>query len=376
MQRSLPNRPRWDDHDDLVLPALTRDVEAAVCVIGLGGTGLSCVTEAIALGAESVIGIDATGVAAGAAGRNGGILLSGTAEYHHDLVRQLGRERAGAITRLTNDEIQRIASEVPDVVRCTGSLRIAASDAELADCEAQRARMRLDGFPCESYDGPEGRGLLIPTDAVMHPMRRCRQLAARAIARGARLFGATRAREVSSGAVRTDRAVIRARHIVSCVDGQLELLFPSLEGEVHSARLQMLATAPAPEVRYPRPISTRYGYDYWQQLPDGCILLGGGRDIAMDDEWTTDSTPTASVQAYLTRLLRTRLGVQADVTHRWGAAVSYHDSTMPLFRDLGDGVRVVGAFNGTGNVVGALLGRAAAQIACTGRSSIADHFTD
>lgn len=376
MSHELPNRPHWDDHDDLPLPALEGDAEAEVCVIGLGGTGLACIAEALELGAATVIGIDATGVAAGAAGRNGGILLSGTSEYHHDLVRQLGRERAVAITRITNDEIHRIAAEVPGVVRHTGSLRIAASEEELADCEEQRARMRVDGFPCESYHGPEGRGLLIPTDAVMHPMRRCRMLAARARERGARLHGGTRALEVGAGIVRTDRGTIRARHVISCVDGRLELLFPSLEGYVHSARLQMLATAPTREVSFPRPVSTRYGYDYWQQLPDGCILLGGGRDVAMDDEWTTDSTPTAAIQEYLTTLLRDRLGVQSEITHRWGATVSYNESSMPLFRDLGGGVRIVGAFNGTGNVVGALLGRAAAQMARTGRSAIVDHFTD
>lgn len=373
---TLPDRPRWDDHDDLALPALEGDAEAEVCVIGLGGTGLSCLTEALALGAASVVGVDAVGVAAGAAGRNGGFLLSGTSEYHHDLVRAVGRDRAVAITRLTNGEIGRIAAEVPGIVRITGSLRVAASDEELADCEEQRTAMLADGFAVEPYHGPEGRGLLIPTDAVMQPLRRCRTLAARARERGARLFGQTRALEVQAGAVRTERGTIRARHVIACVDGRLELLFPSLAGFVRSARLQMLASAPAPEVSFPRPVSTRYGYDYWQQLPDGSVLLGGGRDIAAEAEWTTDATPSEAIQDYLTRTLRDRLGVRAPVTHRWGATVSYTADGRPLCRDLGDGVQVVGAFSGTGNVVGALLGRAAAQRALRGRSALLDPFTD
>jgi gamma-glutamylputrescine oxidase len=373
---TLPDRPHWDDHADLRLPALPGDAEAEVCVIGLGGTGLSCITEALALGATSVIGIDAVGVAAGAAGRNGGFLLSGTSDYHHELVDAVGRDRAVAITRLTNDEIRRIAAEVPDMVRVTGSLRIAATDEELADCEEQRACMLRDGFAVEPYSGPEGRGILIPTDAVMHPIRRCRTIATRATARGARLYGATSAFEVEPGTVRTGRGTIRARHVISCVDGRLELLFPSLAGYVRSARLQMLASAPAPEVSFTRPVSTRYGYDYWQQLPDGSVLLGGGRDIAADEEWTTDSAPSVAIQDYLTRTLRERLGVRAAVTHRWGASVSYTTDGRPVCRDLGDGVQIVGAFNGTGNVVGALLGRAAAQRALRGHSPIAVHFTD
>jgi gamma-glutamylputrescine oxidase len=371
---ALPDRPRWDDHDDLDLPTLTGDAEAEVCVIGLGGSGLACITEALALGAKSVIGIDAAGVAAGAAGRNGGFLLSGTADYHHESVTRLGRDRAVAIARLTNDEIARIAREVPDAVRLSGSLRIAASEDELPDCEAQRAQMVADGFAAESYRGREGRGIMIPTDAVFHPLRRCRTLAARALDRGARLFGHSAAREVDAGTVRMDAGTIRARHVISCVDGRLELLFPSLAGDVRTARLQMLASAPAPEVSFTRPVSTRYGYDYWQQLADGSIVLGGGRDIDADAEWTTDSTPSATIQEYLTRTLRETLGVDAAITHRWGANVSYSESGMPLFRDLGGGVRIVGAYSGTGNVVGALLGRAAAQHALTGRSALSDPF--
>jgi glycine/D-amino acid oxidase-like deaminating enzyme len=49
-------------------------------VIGLGGSGLAAVLEARSLGL-SVIGIDAGMVAGGAAGRNGGFLLEGTASF-------------------------------------------------------------------------------------------------------------------------------------------------------------------------------------------------------------------------------------------------------------------------------------------------------
>jgi gamma-glutamylputrescine oxidase len=336
------NRPRWDDHPDLDLPSLTGEQEAEVCVVGLGGTGLSCITEALALGARSVIGVDAVGIAAGAAGRNGGLLLSGTVEYHHDAVARFGRDRAVAMTRLTVAEIERIRAEVPDAVRVTGSLRIASDAAELDDCERQRAQMTADGFACETYVGPEGYGIVMHNDD------------------GAR--------------VRTDAGVVRAKHLIICVDGHLDQLVPAVAGEVRTARLQMLATAPEPTVRFTRPVSTRDGFDYWQQLPDGCITLGGGRDITPDTEWTHDATPTPVIQQYLEQTLREKLGVHAPITHRWAASVGYTDTGLPVFRSLGDGVQVVGGYSGTGNVVGALLGRAAAQRALTGHSAIAETF--
>lgn len=375
MTAATSDRPRWDDHDDLPLAPLAGDAEAEVCVVGLGGTGLACITEALALGARSVIGIDAVGVAAGAAGRNGGLLLSGTSDFHHDAVRILGRERAVEITRRTMAEIDRMIAEVPQAVRVTGSLRIAATDEERADCEAQRAQMVADGFAAERYEGPEGVGILIPTDAAFQPMRRCRTLAARALARGARLHGAT-AHSLEPGLVRTDRGSIRARHVIVCVDGRLERLVPELASGVRTARLQMLATAPAPEVTFTRPVSTRYGWDYWQQLPDGSVLLGGGRDAGGDAEWTTETTTSSAVQDYLTSTLRQRLGVHADVTRRWAAVVAYTETGLPVFRSLGDGVCVMGAYSGTGNVVGALLGRGAAQLVLTGRRDLLSPFLD
>lgn len=371
---TLPNRPRWDDRAWSPLPPLTADVDVELCVVGLGGTGLSCISEALDVGVSTVLGIDAHDVAAGAAGRNGGLLLAGPVDFHHDAVARFGRDRTLAITALTTSEMERIASETPGVARFPGSLRIAADDAEFEDCERQFLAMRADGLPVERYEGPEGHGILFPTDGVMQPLERCRRLAAALLARGARLHGRTTATAIESGCVRTATQTITARHIIVCVDGKLECLAPSLGAAVRTARLQMLAAAPALPVRWPRPVSTRYGFDYWQQLPDGSVLLGGGRDRFEADEWTLDDAPEPRVQDYLTRTLRARLGVTSEVTHRWAASVAFTDTGLPVFASLGGGVTVLGAYSGTGNLVGAVLGRGAARLALTGDDSLVAPF--
>ncbi len=355
----------WEGVPWSPLPPLEHDATADCCVVGLGGTGLTCIAEALDRGVASVIGIDAHDVGAGAAGRNGGLLLAGTADFHHDAVARLGRARAVELAQRTQREIVRFADEFPELVHVTGSLRIAASEDEIADCETQYRQMLDDGLPVEWYDGPEGIGLLFPGDGVFQPLQRCRVAAERVIAGGAQLFGGTAAVRVESGAVHTTFGVIRAKRIIVCVDGRLEALIPELRGEVRTARLQMLATEPTPDVSFPRPVYARYGYDYWQQRPDGRILLGGGRDITPTTEWTMDASPSAMVQAYLTRTLRERLGVTtASVTHRWGASVSYTETGLPVARRLCDGVWVIGGFSGTGNVMGAVCARDIVAAAC------------
>lgn len=357
-----PGMPVWDDAPWAPLPVLSGDERAAVCVVGLGGAGLSCIEALMGTG-HDVVGVDATDVGGGAAGRNGGFLLAGLAPFHHDAVEQYGRTRAAGLYRLTMTEQDRVYADMPDIARNTGSLRIAVSSDEEADCERQLAAMRMDGLPAEPYEGPEGRGLLIPTDGVFNPLARCRLLAQRVLLAGARLYCRSPVRSVAPREVRTGAGRVLCDAVVVAVDGRLELLLPELAGEVRTARLQMLATAPVGRRLSGRPVYARYGYDYWQQLPDGRMAIGGYRDTGGEGEWTHAAEPDDKVQSRIEGYLRDALGVEAPVTHRWAASVSYTTSGLPVARQVQDGVWAVGGYSGTGNVLSTLLGRAMARAA-------------
>ena len=363
--------PAWEDGSWTSLPALNQNVSADVCVVGLGGSGLTCVNALLALG-KTVVGIDAGLIGGGAAGRNGGFLLAGTSEFYHDSVESLGHDRARRLYELTLDEIARISTDTPEVVRATGSLRIAGSRDEESDISRQLNALCADGFRAEPYNGAEGRGLLVPDDAAFQPLGRCRLLAGKAIAGSARLYERTAAAHVDSGRVETvEGVVISCERVVVAVDGRLEVLLPELSSRVRTARLQMLASAPAPEVSIPRPVYSRYGYDYWQQLPDKRVVVGGCRDQEMDSEWTTERSITVTLQARLEALLRGTIGVTGPITHRWAAHVAFSEGELPVFEEVRKDVIAIGAYSGTGNVIGALYGRMAAEFAATGISGIA-----
>lgn len=363
----------WVTGAGLGLPSLEGDATADVCVVGLGGSGLACVGEAVRLGAR-VVGVDAAEIGGGAAGRNGGFLLAGLAPFHHDAVNRFGRARARVMYQTTLDEIERIATEMPAMVNRTGSLRIAESVDEEADCERQLTAMRADALPAERYHGPEGSGILVPGDGTFQPFERCRAMANAALGDGVVMFEQSRVTSIAPGVVYTDRGVVRARFVVVAVDGALDLLLPELAPRVRTARLQMLATAPTREVHVPRPVYARWGYDYWQQRPDGAIALGGARDVGGDAEWTHDASPTEDVQRALEQRLRERLGVRAHVTHRWAASVSYTPDELPIMREVRPGVWAIGGYSGTGNVMGSLLGRGVARMLVRGDNSLVEPF--
>jgi gamma-glutamylputrescine oxidase len=356
--------PVWGDPNGAENPGSLRGaVSADLCVVGLGGSGLAAVARALEAGA-TVVGVDAGPVAGGAAGRNGGFLLAGGALFHHDAVVAWGEEKAVGIYHESLHELDRLEAELGEpIVRRVGSLRIPASAEEEQDCAEQLAMLKRHGLPAEAADGPMGRGVFVPGDGSVQPLERCRLLARRATAAGARLFCDSPVVEVSATRVATAEGAVECRAVVACVDGGIEVLFPELEGRARTARLQMLATAPVEPGRFPCPHYDNYGYDYWQQLPDGRVALGGGRSVYADGEWGLPAQPGDDVQAYLDALLRERLGVEAEVTHRWAGRIAYTEDRLPVFAELRPGVMVVGAHSGHGNVLGSAAGRAATALA-------------
>lgn len=358
--------PLWDDAPWRPFPPLAGTLSVDVCVVGLGGSGLTAIGRLLDLGLR-VAGLDAGPVGGGAAGRNGGFLVAGAAGFYHQAVAKLGRERARSLYTMTLAEIDRIAAETPEAVRRTGSLRVRVVPEEFEDIRAQRDALLADGFPVEDYEGEEGRGILLPSSASLQPLRRCRVLAQRAMLRGARLFESSPATAIASGEVRTPGGTVRCGAVVVAVDGILERLLPELKGRVRSARLQMVATAPV-EQRFPRPVSARWGWEYWQQLPDGRITLGGFRDQGGEGEWTDDIRPTRALQRRLEEYLHDGLGITAPITHRWAASAAWTTTGLPVVEEVRPRVWAAGGYCGTGNVVGAMAGRALAERAA-GRPS-------
>lgn len=350
----------WNQRPWPALAAVHQSQECDVCVIGLGASGLTAINHLAAAG-KRVIGVDAHMCGGGAAGSNGGFILAGIAAFHHDAVTQLGPQLATALYQQTVAEIALLAQHEP-LFRHTGSLRIACDADELADCEAQYTRMRQDGLAVEYYAGPEGQGLLFPHDGVFQPLERVRRLAQQALAAGATLYERSQVSHIARGAVHVGAYVIRAQHIIVAVDGALERLLPQLADEVRTTRLQMTGTVPDPNIQLTRPVYYRYGYDYWQQLPDQRIVIGGSRDRFAEHEWGYATGSSSLIQTDIERTLRTIVGSQAAIRHRWGASVAYrHNDIRPLVRQVMPDVWACGAYNGTGNIVGTLVTRLVAD---------------
>lgn len=329
-----------------------------VTIVGAGVTGCSC---ALAL-AERGLRVrvhEARRVAAGASGRNGGFALRGAAMPYDRAQAQFGPERARLLWQLTESALVRLRSLAGDAFRLVGSLRLAADEAEREQLARELAALREDGFAaewleelppplCASYRG----AILHPGDGALDPARWVRRLAERACRAGAEIVE-------ESSVVPADLEP----PVVLAADGLLAAGVRELEPHVWPERGQMLATEPLPERLYGRPHYARNGFDYWQQLPDGTLIVGGKRDADFESERTAEEATTPVIQGRLDELVTQLVGRLPRVTHRWAGIWGQTPDRLPLVGRVGEreGLWVAGGYSGHGNVLGLACGELVAR---------------
>jgi gamma-glutamylputrescine oxidase len=294
-------------------------------------------------------------IAGGASGRNGGFALRGGAGPYDRARAQLGPEPARALWELTERTLDRLAVLAGDAFRRVGSLRLAVDGDELAALEREQAALREDGFAVESVselDPPLDRlfrgAILHPGGGALQPARWVRRLARRAVDAGAELL--------EGSWVRVED--VEAPAVVVAADGLTAEALPELGDAVWPVRGQILVTEPLPERLFGRPHSARYGFDYWQQLPDGRLVLGGQRDASLDGENTSVEETTPLIQERLERLVGELLGRLPRITHRWAGVWGTTLDSLPLVGRLPSrsGVWIAGGYSGHGNVLGLACG--------------------
>jgi gamma-glutamylputrescine oxidase len=381
--------PYWLDEPYEARPPLAGDVEVEACVIGGGVGGLSCARRLAQHGIETAL-LEAGTVAGGASGRNGGFLIAGTALFHNDARKREGIERARdlyARTLEAQGEIYALAAELDagQTVRRVGLLRVAASEEEAAHVREHAAALREDGFPGELVErddlpAPLRRSghvaCLTDNDAALHPVRWYRALATAAEGAGARIFEGSRVRPPVSapgeGPVVTEHGSVRAQHVVVAADGALPTLVPDYADRVRARRLHMVATEPLPPM-VDRMVYARWGYEYFQQRPDGRVLAGGFSDVDAEGSYTDSDAGNPLIWDRVERYLRDDLRAGARVTHRWAGVVGFSDDQLPYVGEVPGRAKlyVAGGYSGHGNVPGFMCGRDLAdEIAGRGRQPL------
>ena len=366
--------------------------EAEVVVVG-GGL-LGCWTAYwLARAGVAVTLVERSAISWGATGRNGGFVRAGTAAGYSEAINQLGRAAARDLWRLTEDGqalvAQIVAEEEIDCdYRTPGTLSLALNDAALAEMERDLAVMGEDGFAGTLLDrqgvqalintplGPEiVGGRFFADGSLLHSGRYLAGLAAAARRRGARLCRAgvtALVPEAAGTRLETTAGPIRARRVVVAVNAWSDELVPTLAGRVVPVRGQILAYEPLPPV-FTAGVGAAVSPtgEYWQQTPDGAIIIGGCRAAAPNgDVGVREMTPTSDVidaiVGVLPRLFPELHGLR--VARRWAGLMAFTADYLPVVDAAPGlpGVWVTGGYCGHGMPYGPRVGQLLAEAAMTG----------
>jgi gamma-glutamylputrescine oxidase len=361
-------------------PALAGEVQAEVCVIGAGFTGLSAALELAERGHRVVV-LEAAKVGWGASGRNGGQIVNGLNAGLDTIERRYGRATADFVGGVVQEGgriiRERVARYGIDCDLKDGNLFAAFTAKQMRELEATQALWRRHGHDnfelldragmrrhvaSDAYIG----GMLDRSGGHLHPLNLALGQAAALEAIGGTIHEGSpvvRVEEMASAApvVRTAAGEVRAKAVILAGNAYLGEVVPEIADRVMPFSTQIMATEPLGErgrALMPTDVcveDVRYVLDYYRLSADGRLLWGGGTVYG--------GTDPADIRAKLMPNLRRvfpQLGeVRIDFAWSGNCAISF--SRVPQLGRIGPAVSFAQGYSGHGVVGSHLFGRILAE---------------
>ncbi len=376
-------------------PALQASLDADVCVVGAGYTGLSAAMELSERGYRVVV-LEAHRVGSGASGRNGGVLGTGQRKDQDELERWLGEDAARQMwqiavdaNNLVRDRVQRFAI---DCDLKDGELTVAHKARHEAPLwgyvehlqrvygdTAKRIVSRdevRDMLGVESYFG----GYVDSHAGHIHPLNLALGLARAACELGATIFEASPALDYRSTpdgvTVRTETGEVRAKYLVIACNGYLGRFERGMERYQMPINNFVLATEPLGESRARginrddlAVVDTRFVVNYFHNSPDHRLIFGGGENYS--------SRFPKDMKAFVRRHMLEVYPQLADVTidYAWGGTLAITMRRMPHFGRRNHQVYWAQGYSGHGIAMANMGGKLVAE-AIAGQAERFDLFAN
>ena len=162
---------------------------------------------------------------------------------------------------------------------------------------------------------------------------------------------------------------LNASQLLVCTNAFARQLLPQLD--VEPARGQVLVTSAIDSLPFKGTFHFHEGFYYFRDLGDR-VLLGGARNIALEEEATDEMTITDRIQDELQRFLREVVlpGRHYTIEHRWSGIMGMGAEKMPILRPINDQVFCAVRMSGMGVALAPVMGEKIAAL-MTGDSSTA-----
>ncbi|MEJ1096544.1 MULTISPECIES: FAD-binding oxidoreductase [unclassified Pseudoxanthomonas] len=373
-------------------PALQGHVDADVCILGAGYTGLSAALELAEAGYRVVV-LEAERIGWGASGRNGGQAIVGFGCEQDKLETLVGADDARKLFDLSREGMAwmhgRIAkhaiacdwrdghASVPIKPRQERQLRAWQThmaerydySMEWWDRDQLRAQLASDRYLGAVYD---------PHSGHLHPMEYAFGLARAAMAAGVRIFERSRVTQLvrdKSPIMKTAQGEVHCAHAILAGNAWLRGITPELESRIMPVGTYIGATVPLGEQRAHELIrngmavaDVNWALDYFRLSRDHRLLFGGRASYS--------TLPPPNLRGTMARRMR-RVFPQlhdVDIEYAWGGYVDISLNRAPHWGRLTPNIYFAQGFSGHGVAATGLAGKLIAE-AVRGQAERFDLFS-
>jgi gamma-glutamylputrescine oxidase len=362
------------------LPRLEDSIQADVCVIGGGLTGVSTALNLAERG-FSVVLLEAHRIGHGASGRNGGQLVSGYSCDMHRIRQDVGIEASKVFWDMGVEALADVDARIKrHEIACdrrSGYLFAALNARQMSGLvELHEEWRNLYGYDRTAIVRRDDIKDWVGTDIYLggladsgggqiHPLNYLQDLALAARDAGAELFEHGAAVRIERGArpvIHTAKGRVRAKFLVLAGNAYLGGLVPEMQRRLARVSSFVGATRPLDPERASRIIPANVAVadcnaalDYYRLTEDNRLLFGAGAGFA--------GREPLRLRAYLARRIRKVFPALADVPleYAWSGHIGITVSRIPDFGRLEPSIYHAQGFSGHGVALTGLAGKLMAE---------------
>ncbi len=143
--------------------------------------------------------------------------------------------------------------------------------------------------------------------------------------------------------------------LMICTNAFTSKLLP--DEEITPGRGQVLITTPIPGLKWKGIFNFDEGFYYFRNF-ENRVLFGGGRNLAFEEETTTEFALNTKIQNRLETYLNEMIlpDTPFEIEDRWSGIMAFGKNKLPLLKRISDRVLVGARLNGMGIALGSKIG--------------------